>query len=124
MIPTTSLASVSINHVWVLPQTDVQFAVNYASVVALELSLNSEGQHEVSMKFKNGSDDSEFRQLKLFGNTTVTLQSFIHELAVSSFYRRVCVLFTISSVDHYQLYYQLVLLLQSDHPAWMLCLQL
>lgn len=63
------------------------------------------------MKFKNGSDDSEFRQLKLFGNTTVTLQSFIHELAVSSFSRYVCFLLTISSVDHYQLYYQLVLLL-------------
>ncbi|KAJ8593684.1 phosphoglycerate mutase-like protein [Rhizopogon salebrosus TDB-379] len=60
---------------------DISGIANYASVVALELSLNSAGQHEVSMKFKNGSDDSEFRQLKLFGNTTVTLQSFIHELA-------------------------------------------
>lgn len=66
-------------------RTDTQFTVNYASAVALELSLNSEGQHEVSMKFKNGTKDSEFRQLKLFSNTTVSVESFIKELEVSSF---------------------------------------
>ncbi|OAX42612.1 phosphoglycerate mutase-like protein [Rhizopogon vinicolor AM-OR11-026] len=60
---------------------DISGIANYASVVALELSLDSTGSHHVSMKFKNGSDDSEFRQLKLFGNTTVTLESFIHQLA-------------------------------------------
>jgi len=67
------------------PPTDTQFTVNYASVVALELSMNSNGHHEVSMKFKNGSDDSGFRQLTLFGNTSVTLETFVSKLDVSSF---------------------------------------
>jgi hypothetical protein len=59
---------------------DISGTVNYASVVALELSQNSQGQHEVSMKFKNGTQDSQFRQLKMFGNTSITLDSFISEL--------------------------------------------
>ncbi|KAG1738267.1 phosphoglycerate mutase-like protein [Suillus lakei] len=62
--------------------TDPEIAgtVNYASVVAFELSQNSQGQHEVSMKFKNGTQDSQFHQLKMFGNTSITLDSFIHQL--------------------------------------------
>ncbi|KAG1745324.1 phosphoglycerate mutase-like protein [Suillus lakei] len=60
---------------------DIAGIVDYASVVAFELSQNSQGQHEVSMKFKNGTQDSEFRQLKMFGNTSITLDSFIHQLA-------------------------------------------
>ena len=103
-----------------LPNTDIRFTVDYASVVALELSLDTAGRHQVSMKFKNGTADSEFRQLKLFGNTSVTLESFIHELAVSSPSAHTCFLLTHCLVDHYQFYYQLVLLLQSDYPAWML----
>ncbi|KAG2098900.1 phosphoglycerate mutase-like protein [Suillus cothurnatus] len=59
---------------------DISGTVNYASVVALELSQNSQGQHEVSMKFKNGTQDSQFRQLKMFGNTSITLDSFISQL--------------------------------------------
>ncbi|KAG1859270.1 histidine phosphatase superfamily [Suillus subluteus] len=54
---------------------DIAGTVNYASVVALELSQNSQGQHEVSMKFKNGTQDSQFRQLKMFGNTSITLDT-------------------------------------------------
>ncbi|KAG2149423.1 phosphoglycerate mutase-like protein [Suillus cothurnatus] len=53
---------------------------NYASVVALELSQDSQGQYEVSMKFKNGTQDSQFRQLEMFGNTSITLDSFIQQL--------------------------------------------
>ncbi|KAG0704898.1 phosphoglycerate mutase-like protein [Suillus ampliporus] len=60
---------------------DIAGIADYASVVAFELSQNSQGQHEVSMKFKNGTQDSEFRQLKMFGNTSITLNSLIHELA-------------------------------------------
>jgi hypothetical protein len=59
---------------------DISGTVNYASVVALELSQDSQGHHEVSMKFKNGTQDSQFRQLKMFGNTSITLHSFIAEL--------------------------------------------
>ncbi|KAG2159292.1 phosphoglycerate mutase-like protein [Suillus bovinus] len=63
-----------------LTDPEIAGTVNYASVVALELSQNSQGQHEVSMKFKNGTEDSQFRQLKMFGNTSITLDSFIHQL--------------------------------------------
>jgi prostatic aicd phosphatase len=65
------------------PQADAQFTADYASAVALELSQNSQGQHEVSLKFKNGTQDSEFRQLQMFGNTSITLDSFISQLFVS-----------------------------------------
>ncbi|KAG1753616.1 histidine phosphatase superfamily [Suillus paluster] len=64
-----------------LTDPDIAGIVDYASVVALELSLNSQGQHEVSLKFKNGTEDSEFRQLKMFGNTSITLDSFVNQLA-------------------------------------------
>ncbi|KAG1814020.1 histidine phosphatase superfamily [Suillus subaureus] len=57
---------------------------NYASVVALELSQNSQGQYEVSMKFKNGTEDSQFGQLEIFGNTSISLNSFIQQLTVNT----------------------------------------
>ncbi|KAJ8597716.1 phosphoglycerate mutase-like protein [Rhizopogon salebrosus TDB-379] len=59
---------------------DISGIADYASAVALELSQNSQGQHEVSLKFKNGTQDSEFRQLQMFGNTSITLDSFISQL--------------------------------------------
>ncbi|KAG1737562.1 phosphoglycerate mutase-like protein [Suillus paluster] len=63
-----------------LADPDIAGIADYASVVALELSQNSQGQHEVSMKFKNGTESSQFRQLTMFGNTSITLDSFIHQL--------------------------------------------
>ncbi|KAH7912873.1 histidine phosphatase superfamily [Hygrophoropsis aurantiaca] len=60
---------------------DIAGIVDYASVVALELSQNSAGQPSVSMKFKNGTDDKDFRQLTMFGNTSILLNDFIAKLA-------------------------------------------
>ncbi|KAG2350974.1 hypothetical protein BDR05DRAFT_985861 [Suillus weaverae] len=62
--------------------TDPEIAgiANYASVVALELSQDSQGQYEVSMKFKNGTEDSQFRQPKMFGKTSITFDGFIQHL--------------------------------------------
>ncbi|KAG2136497.1 phosphoglycerate mutase-like protein [Suillus bovinus] len=59
---------------------DIGGIPNYASVIALELSQDSQGQYEVSMKFKNGTEDSQFRQLQMFGNTSITFDSFVEEL--------------------------------------------
>jgi prostatic aicd phosphatase len=53
------------------------------------LSQDSQGQYEVSMKFKNGTQDSQFRQLEMFGNTSITLDSFIQQLFVSCSSQRV-----------------------------------
>ncbi|KAG1868279.1 phosphoglycerate mutase-like protein [Suillus subalutaceus] len=53
---------------------------NDASVVALELSKNSQGQYEIGMKFKNGTEDSQFTQLEIFGNTSIALNSFTQTL--------------------------------------------
>ncbi|KIJ63564.1 hypothetical protein HYDPIDRAFT_155693 [Hydnomerulius pinastri MD-312] len=52
---------------------------DYNSVVALELSKDTD-HYEVSMKFKNGTNDKDFRQLKLFGNTSITLPELIQQL--------------------------------------------
>lgn len=85
----TFLVSVSIDGVRIHHHRLIHFTANYASAIALELSQNSQGQHEVSLKFKNGTQDSEFRQLKMFGNTSITLNSFISELFVSSSPQRI-----------------------------------
>ncbi|KAG2047038.1 phosphoglycerate mutase-like protein [Suillus hirtellus] len=63
-----------------LTDPDISGIANYASVVALELSQDSQGQYEVSMKFKNGTEDSQFRQLTMFGNTSITFDKFVQEL--------------------------------------------
>jgi len=55
--------------------------VNYASVVALELSEGSNGIPNVSMKFKNGTADADFRQLTMFGNSSLPLPELISQLA-------------------------------------------
>ncbi|KAG1738675.1 phosphoglycerate mutase-like protein [Suillus paluster] len=60
---------------------DVAGIPEHASLIALELSKDTQGEHHVSMKFKNGTQNSEFRQLKMFGNDSITLKSFIKELA-------------------------------------------
>ncbi|KAG1830806.1 phosphoglycerate mutase-like protein [Suillus variegatus] len=63
-----------------LTDPDISGIANYASVVALELSQDSQGQYEVSMKFKNGTEDSQFRQLQMFGNTSITFDKFVQVL--------------------------------------------
>ncbi|KAH7921462.1 phosphoglycerate mutase-like protein [Leucogyrophana mollusca] len=64
-----------------LTDPDISGIANYASVVALELSQDAAGEASVSMKFKNGTDDKEFRQLALFGNTSIPLNTFVKNLA-------------------------------------------
>ncbi|KDQ50371.1 hypothetical protein JAAARDRAFT_186303 [Jaapia argillacea MUCL 33604] len=55
--------------------------VDYASVVALELSEGADGP-TVTMKFRNGTTDMEFTTLPMFGNlTSVPLTQFINALA-------------------------------------------
>ncbi|KAL4072197.1 histidine phosphatase superfamily [Scleroderma yunnanense] len=59
---------------------DIAGIVDYASVVAFELSQNTQGQYNVAMKFKNGTNDSAFRPLKMWGNDSVVLKTLKHRL--------------------------------------------
>jgi len=59
---------------------DIAGIVDYASVVALELSQDTQGQYNVAMKFKNGTSDNDFRTLKLWGNDSVTFPKLISQL--------------------------------------------
>ncbi|KAH7919398.1 hypothetical protein BV22DRAFT_1051075 [Leucogyrophana mollusca] len=54
-----------------LNDPDTFSIANYASVIAPEPPEDADGQAAVSMKFKDGTDDREFRQLTMFGNTSV-----------------------------------------------------
>ena len=58
------------------------FIADYASAVAFELSKDTTGNYVVAMKFKNGTNDSEFKPLKMFGQNTLTLPSLITALDV------------------------------------------
>lgn len=58
--------------------------VDYASVVAFELSQNIQGQYNVTMKFKNGTDDDGFRTLKMWGSESVGLDKLKENLFVRS----------------------------------------
>ncbi|KAI9571985.1 phosphoglycerate mutase-like protein [Boletus coccyginus] len=53
---------------------------DYASAVALELSKNTAGDYEVALKFKNGTNDEEFKPLKMFGQNNLTLPQLISAL--------------------------------------------
>jgi len=53
---------------------------DYASVVALELSKSTTGDYEVALKFKNGTTDSQFKSLKMFGKDSLTLPQLITQL--------------------------------------------
>ncbi|EGO01183.1 hypothetical protein SERLA73DRAFT_179286 [Serpula lacrymans var. lacrymans S7.3] len=64
-----------------LTDPDIAGIVDYAAVVALELSENSDGQPSISMKFKNGTNDQDFRQLTMWGNTSVLVEDFVSQLA-------------------------------------------
>jgi len=58
--------------------------VDYASVVAFELSQNIQGQYNVTMKFRNGTSDDEFRTLKMWGSESVSLDKLKENLFVRS----------------------------------------
>ncbi|KAG6326066.1 hypothetical protein ID866_13023 [Astraeus odoratus] len=59
---------------------DIAGIVDYASVVALELSQDVQGQYNIAMKFKNGTSGNEFRSLKLWGNDSVPFPYLISQL--------------------------------------------
>ena len=60
------------------------YTADYASAIALELSKNTAGDYEVALKFKNGTNDEEFKPLKMFGQNNLTLPQLISALDVSS----------------------------------------
>ncbi|KAJ7603517.1 histidine phosphatase superfamily [Mycena polygramma] len=53
---------------------------NYNSLAALELRNSSSGEPMLRLKFKNGTDEHEFRTLTMFGKTDVPLAEFISRL--------------------------------------------
>ncbi|KAJ7121082.1 phosphoglycerate mutase-like protein [Mycena epipterygia] len=53
---------------------------NYNSLAALELRNSSSGEPMLRLKFKNGTDENDFRTLKMFGKTDVPLSEFISRL--------------------------------------------
>ncbi|KAK7042209.1 histidine phosphatase superfamily [Favolaschia claudopus] len=54
---------------------------NYNSLAALELHNSSAGgEPTIRLKFKNGTDEHDFRTLKIFGKTDVPLSEFISRL--------------------------------------------
>jgi len=53
---------------------------NYNSLAALELRNSSSGEPTLRLKFKNGTDEHEFRTLTMFGKTDVPLSEFISRL--------------------------------------------
>jgi hypothetical protein len=55
---------------------------NYNSLAALELRNSSSGEPTLRLKFKNGTDEHEFRTLTMFGKTDVPLSEFISRLTV------------------------------------------
>ncbi|KIJ63581.1 hypothetical protein HYDPIDRAFT_113050 [Hydnomerulius pinastri MD-312] len=59
---------------------EISGIVDYASAVAFELSQNTAGDYEVAMKFKNGTNDKEFKSLKMFGQDSLTLPQMIQAL--------------------------------------------
>ncbi|EIW82161.1 phosphoglycerate mutase-like protein [Coniophora puteana RWD-64-598 SS2] len=60
---------------------DVAGIPNYASALALEVFEGKDGEPELSLKFKNGTDDNEFRSLTMWGNDRVSLETFTTNLA-------------------------------------------
>jgi len=59
---------------------EISGIADYASAVALELSLSTAGVYEVALKFKNGTNDEEFKPLKMFGQDSLTLPQMITAL--------------------------------------------
>jgi hypothetical protein len=67
-----------------LHRADMKHLADYASAVALELSKNTAGEYSVALKFKNGTNDNEFKPLKMFGQDSLTFPQLISALDVSS----------------------------------------
>ncbi|KAF8185901.1 phosphoglycerate mutase-like protein [Mycena galopus ATCC 62051] len=60
---------------------DIAGIENYNSLAALELrNSSSGGEPTLRLKFKNGTDEHEFRTLTMFGKTDVPLSEFISRL--------------------------------------------
>ncbi|KIM62860.1 hypothetical protein SCLCIDRAFT_1214650 [Scleroderma citrinum Foug A] len=58
---------------------DIGGIADYASVVAFEL-WKTQGQYNVTMKFKNGTNDDQFRQLKMWGHDSLSLAQLENDL--------------------------------------------
>ena len=67
-----------------LPLVHTIFTADYASAVAFELFKNTAGDYEVALKFKNGTNDKEFKPLKMFGQNSLPLPQLIEALDVRS----------------------------------------
>ncbi|KIK82243.1 hypothetical protein PAXRUDRAFT_14829 [Paxillus rubicundulus Ve08.2h10] len=59
---------------------EISGIADYASAVALELSKNTSGEYSVALKFKNGTNDNEFKSLKMFGQDSLTFPQLIQAL--------------------------------------------
>ncbi|KIJ16393.1 hypothetical protein PAXINDRAFT_168524 [Paxillus involutus ATCC 200175] len=59
---------------------EISGIADYASAVALELSKNTAGEYSVALKFKNGTNDKEFKSLKMFGQDSLTFPQLISAL--------------------------------------------
>ncbi|KIJ16392.1 hypothetical protein PAXINDRAFT_168520 [Paxillus involutus ATCC 200175] len=59
---------------------EISGIADYASAVALELSKNTAGEYSVALKFKNGTNDNEFKPLKMFGQDSLTFPQLISAL--------------------------------------------
>ena len=57
----------------------------YASAIAFELRMNEEGETYLRTKFKNGTFDSGFQPIHLFGHKEdIALNEFLYRLDVST----------------------------------------
>ncbi|TDL22973.1 phosphoglycerate mutase-like protein [Rickenella mellea] len=64
---------------------DLQGIPEYASAIALELRNNDEGETYLRTKFKNGTTDSDFRTLHLFGHKEdIALNEFVYRMNLAA----------------------------------------
>ncbi|CAK5273971.1 unnamed protein product [Mycena citricolor] len=57
------------------------FIKNYNSLAALELYSDFPRQPRLRLKFKNGTDEHQFRSLQMFGRRDIGLSEFVQQLA-------------------------------------------
>jgi len=60
--------------------TQVSGIVDYAAVVALQVSLDTNGHPNIGARFKNGSSDPTFSELSIFGTTGYPYNDFVSSL--------------------------------------------
>ena len=100
--------------------------MDYAAVVALELSQTGTDEPVVTMRFKNGTTDPEFHTLSLLNTTTgLPLSQFVGNLsvrlfAISCIFQSKCL--RGNTVRRYQHDAGVVRGVQPDEPARVLCL--